>query len=139
MSCSVLREHVSPSYVLPLPNDINRYINTFLIHPITETRIYYCLNIIHFLHKRISEYISELKSYWREDFDENEGMFAMKPMLYIKNKLELFCEHPDSEIDKLLRLYKYYKTGWYSRDIQRFHYDKYMSTIRMVDNDTPSP
>ena len=110
-----------PTYVLPLPEDINRFICTFLPHPDTDTRNLRARHVIEHLHQKVVQLMFELdmlEGMQEHIYEEEEGVFAMQPLLHIEGVV--YWERPTCVIDTLMRSFKYYKSGWYARSIEPF-------------------
>ena len=115
--------HVLPTYVLPLPGDINRFICTFLPHPDTKTRNLRARHVIEHLHQKVVQLMFELdmlEGMQEHIYEEEEGVFAMQPLLHIEGVFLQYWERPTCVIDTLMRSFKYYKSGWYARSIEPF-------------------
>ena len=82
-----------PTYVLPLPEDINRFICTFLPHPDTDTRNLRARHVIEHLHQKVVQLMFELdmlEGMQEHIYEEEEGVFAMQPLLLLITRLKVY-------------------------------------------------
>lgn len=120
-----MRAHVSPTYVLQLPGDLTRFICTFLPHPDTETRKFRARHIIEHLHQKVVRLMLELdrlEGFQEHIYEEEEGVFAMQPLLHIESRFHKYWKRPICAIGTLMWLFKHHKSGWYARSIEPFSF-----------------
>ena len=112
---------VSPVYVFTnIPVDVQRIIQRFMLHPISETREYRTILILCFTQKRLISNINIMSHYdpgvYRESLiDILDRVNKYRKNYHIKNR---------KQVEYILHLYKHRGTRYYTRHIQPFRFTR---------------
>mgnify|MGYP004188566979 CR=1 FL=1 len=110
---------VSPLYVLHhLPQDVQRYIRQFLLHPVSQSRTDRATMIYQGLASLAIKTMTELLVFHPV---KDKGVFCADAMYEIKAYLDKH-QHDPSHLFQACRFYKTHRIMFYGRSIHRFYF-----------------